>query len=414
MAIEPRFPPSADRCQTVAIATMSIDDRPTLSSGLRLHRLVLTSCFALLAPIAGCEEAEADKGTEEPRDVPTYVDGVIRFSAAFSENAGIVTAEVKETEISPVVYVTGTLELNELRIAAVGSRISGRVRQVHVIEGSEVNVGDPLATLDSAELGEAQAEILAIAARARVADTDEDRKKLLMSQGIASKRAAELAAQASKVADAELMAARQRVKALGGGKVKGKKKDLGTMSMISPIEGEVIAVHVSRGQAVLPSYTAFTIGDYDQLWVRLAVFERDLTNLREGDEVEIRPVATPEVKLVGQVAYISRMLDAQTRAAEVRVVVPNEEGRLRVGQGVTAGIEASGARHRALAVPRTSVVQVDGKPTVFIAVEENAFIPRPVKTGARDPELIEILEGVEAGERVVTEGVFALKSETFR
>ncbi len=392
---------------------MSIDDRPTPSSGLRLHRLALASLLALLAPVAGCDDEEAEQGVEEPRDVPTYTDGVIRFSAAFSENAGIETAEVKETEISPVVYVTGSLELNELRIAAVGSRISGRVRQVHVVEGSEVKVGDQLATLDSAELGEAQAEILAIAARARVADTDEGRKKLLMSQGIASKRAAELAAQASKVADAELMAARQRVKALGG-KVKGKGKDLGTMSMTSPIEGEVIAVHVHRGQAVLPSHTSFTIGDYEPLWVRLAVFERDLTNLREGDEVEIRPVATPEVKIVGQVAYISRMLDPQTRAAEVRVVVPNEEGTLRVGQGVTAGIQASGASHRALAVPRSAIVQVDGKPTVFVAVEENAFVPRPVKTGTKDPELIEILEGVEAGERVVTEGVFALKSETFR
>jgi len=392
---------------------MSIDDRPTLSLGLRLRRLALATTLTLPLASLGCDDAEAGAEVEEPRDVPTYSEGVIRFSAAFSENAGIETAEIKMTEIAPVVFVTGTLELNELRIAAVGSRISGRVRQVHVIEGSEVKIGDQLASLDSAELGEAQAEILAIAARARVADTDEDRKRTLMSQGIASKRAAELAAQASKVADAELMAARQRVKALGGSG-KGKGKNLGTMSMISPIEGEVIAVHVSRGQAVLPSHTAFTIGDYDQLWVRLSVFERDLTNLREGDQVEIRPVATPQDKITGQVAYISRMLDPSTRAAEVRVVVPNEEGKLRVGQGVTAGIQASGASHQALAVPYSSIVQVDGKPTVFIAVGDNGFVPRPVKTGIRDPELVEILEGVEAGERVVTEGVFALKSETFR
>ena len=390
---------------------MSIDERPTLSSGIRLRQLALASGLALLLAPLGCGDAGAEAEPDEPRDVPTYLDGVIRFSPAFSANVGLKTAEVTMTEIAPVVFVTGTLELNELRIAAVGSRISGRVRQVHVVEGSEVNIGDPLASLDSAELGEAQAEILAIAARARVADTDEDRKRQLMSQGIASKRAAELASQASKVADAELMAARQRVKALGGN-VKGK--NLGTMSMISPIEGEVIAVHVSRGQAVLPSHTAFTIGDYDQLWVRLAVFERDLTNLREGDKVVISPVATPDQRITGEVAYISRMLDPQTRAAEVRVVVPNEDGALRVGQGVTAGIQASGARHKALAVPRESIVQVDGKPTVFIAVEENAFVPRPVVTGISDPELIEILEGIEPGERVVTEGVFALKSETFR
>lgn len=103
-------------------------------------------------------------------------------------------------------------------------------------------------------------------------------------------RAAEVASSESTVADAELMAARQRVKALGG-ELDGK--NLGLMSLTSPIAGEVINVHVFRGQAVAPSFTAFTIGDYDQLWVRLAVFERELTNLRVEDKVEIRPLAAP-------------------------------------------------------------------------------------------------------------------------
>ncbi|MEZ4383606.1 MAG: efflux RND transporter periplasmic adaptor subunit [Nannocystaceae bacterium] len=390
---------------------MRTDDRPKKSSGPRLRPLARASGVALLSLAAACGDAGAEADVEEPRDVPRYVDGAIRMSPKFAENIGLKIGEAREIELEPVVYVTGVLELNELRIAAVGSRISGRVRQVHVVEGSEVQVGDPLATLDSAELGEAQAEILAMRARARVADSDEARKRKLMSQGIASKRAAELASQTSSVADAELMAARQRVKALGGD---SHGKNIGILSLTSPIEGEVIAVHVFRGQAVMPSHTAFTIGDYDQLWVRLAVFERELTNIREGDEVEIRPVATPELKITGQVDYISRMLDPGTRAAEVRVVVPNEEGRLRVGQGVTAGIHASGSKHRALAVPRDSVVQVDGKPTVFVAVEDTAFVPRAIKTGIRDPDLVEVLEGLEPGERVVTEGVFAIKSETFR
>ena len=365
----------------------------------------------LVASLLACGDGEEAGEGADARDVPVFDGGVIRFSPTFAENARIKAEEVVQQDIQPVVDVTGTLELNELRIAAVGSRISGRVRQVHVVEGTRVEVGDPLATLDSAELGEAQAEIMAIRARARAADIDEERKRTLMAQGIASKRAAEVASSESSIAEAELMAARQRVKALGGD-LDGK--NLGLMSLTSPIAGEVINVHVFRGQAVAPSHTAFTIGDYDQLWVRLAVFERELTNLRVEDKVEIRPLATPDTVITGEVAYISRMLDPITRSAEVRVVVPNDEGHLRVGQGVTASIQASAARRRALAVPRSAVVQVDGKPTVFVLVEDHAVVPRPVEIGARAPAVFEVKSGLQEGERVVTEGAFALKSELFR
>lgn len=378
---------------------------------LHLFGLALIALPLAGLGLAGCGETEASGDVEEPRDVPTYEEGVIRFSPAFAEQMGLKIETASTREIQPLVYVTGTLELNELRIAAVGSRIQARVRQVHVVEGTQVEVGDPLASLESADLGEAQAEILAIRARARVADTDEERKRALMAQGIASKRAAELASQESSIADAELMAARQRVKALGGNT---SGKNLGLLTLTAPIAGEVINVHVFRGQAVEPSHTAFTIGDYNQLWVRLAVFERELQNIRVDDKVEIRSVAMPDQVITGEVAYISRMLDPQTRSAEVRVVVPNEEGRLRVGQGVTAGIHAGGARRSALAIPREAIVQVDGKPTVFVAVEDNAVVPRPVESGVRDPTHVEIKSGLQEGERVVTAGVFALKSEIFR
>jgi cobalt-zinc-cadmium efflux system membrane fusion protein len=377
----------------------------------RCRTLTIALALAAAACPLACGDDDADAAEVAQRDVPSYEGGVIRFSPAWAETSGLKSGVVATEEIQPVVDVTGTLELNELRIAAVGSRISGRVRQVHVVEGTRVEVGDALATLDSAELGEAQAEIMAIRARARAADMDEVRKRTLMSQGIASMRAAEVASSESTVADAELMAARQRVKALGG-ELDGK--NLGLMSLASPIAGEVINVHVFRGQAVAPSFTAFTIGDYDQLWVRLAVFERELTNLRVEDKVEIRPLAAPDTVITGEVAYISRMLDPATRSAEVRVVVPNEEGKLRVGQAVTARIQASNARRKALSVPRSAVIQVDGKPTVFVLVEDNAVVPRAVEIGARAPAVFEVKSGLQEGERVVTEGVFALKSELFR
>jgi cobalt-zinc-cadmium efflux system membrane fusion protein len=316
------------------------------------------------------------------------------------------------TEVSPVVHVTGVLEFDELRIAEVGSRISGRVKEVKVIEGTKVETGDVLATLDSAELGKAQAEISAVVAKAELAERDKERKRRLLQEGIASQRAADLASAEVSVASAELRAAKQRVQALGGGS--SDKAALGVMSLTAPIEGDVVRVRVFRGQAVEPSYTAFTIADRSTLWVRLSVFEGEVVNIRVGDSVEISSQVTPDEVLTGTVTFVSTVLDPVTRSAEVRVVVPNEAGKLRVGQAVNARIRPGAARKQALAIPRKAMVQVDGKPTVFVEVGERAVMPRTIENGAQGPDLVEIRKGLEPGERIITKGVFALKSELFR
>ncbi len=396
----------------IASPSLAVSLTPRLRAALNLLVLCVLACLPVFT--AGCEDPEAaasDKKVEAAPELPYFEGDVIRVPPAFAERIGIKTSVATVTEISPVVHVTGVLEFDEQRIAAVGSRISGRVRQVKVIEGTRVEPGDVLATMESAELGKAQAEIFSVKARAQYADTDKKRKKQLLSEGIASQRAVELALQESSVTDAELRAAKQRVQALGGAVGDGA---LGLMSLTSPISGDVVKVHVFRGQAVEPSYTAFTIADRSTLWVRLAVFEGEVTNIRVGDQVEISTQVTPDDVLTGTVTYISSVLDPTTRSAEVRVIVPNETGRLRVGQAVNARIRPSAASKRALAVPRNTIVQVDGKPTVFVAIDATGVVPRPVELGVQGADLVEITSGIAEGDRIVIEGVFALKSELFR
>ncbi len=375
-----------------------------------LARLALVG--ALLGS-AGCGDPAADPNADQAAapELPRFDDGVVRLPAAFAERIGLKTMVTELTDITPVVHVTGVLEFDEQRIAAVGSRISGRVKEVRVIEGSRVKPGDVLATLESAELGTAQADISAIEARARYADTDAARKQKLLEEGIASLRALELAMQESKVTAAELRAARQRVKALGGS---AGGKALGVMSLTSPIDGDVVKVHVFRGQAVESSYTAFTIADRRSLWVRLSVFEGEVGNIRVGDTVEISAQVNAGEFLTGTVAFISTVLDPVNRSAEVRVVVPNESGTLRVGQAVNARIRPAAAARRGLAVPRVAIVQVDGKPTVFVAIDDTGVVPRPVELGVQGVDTVEVTSGLAVGDRVVVEGVFALKSELFR
>ncbi|HEY0133335.1 MAG TPA: efflux RND transporter periplasmic adaptor subunit [Nannocystis sp.] len=396
-------------------AAQSAGSDDALAEGM--SACLLLAMFALLAMllgVTGCSDNEAaahDGNEAAPPTLPYFEDGVVRLPPAFAQRIGLKTQDAAITAISPVVYVTGVMEFDEQRIAAVGSRISGRVKEVRVIEGTKVKPGDTLATMESAELGKAQADIFAVKARAQYADTDEERKKKLLSEGIASIRSAELAAQESKITDAELRAAKQRVQALGGS---ASGKSLGVMALTSPIEGDVVKVHVFRGQAVEPSYTAFTIADRRSLWVRLSVFEGEVGNIRVGDPVEISAQVTPNEFLTGTVTFISTVLDAANRSAEVRVVVPNEDGKLRVGQAVNARIKPSAASKSALAVPRLAIVQVDGKPTVFVAVDDTGVVPKPIELGVQGADLVEVTSGLNPGDRVVIEGVFALKSELFR
>lgn len=360
-----------------------------------------------------CSDSEASP-SDQPQaapELPYFDNGVVRLPPAFAARIGLKTQVASVTDISPVVYVTGVLEFDEQLIAAVGSRISGRVKEVRVIEGTKVKPGDTLATMESAELGKAQAEIFSVKARAQYAGSDEERKKKLLAEGIASQRSLELASQESLVTSAELRAAKQRVQALGGS---DNSKALGVMALTSPIHGDVVKVHVFRGQAVEPSYTAFTIADRSSLWVRLSVFEGEVGNVRVGDTVELSAQVSADEVLTGTVTFISTVLDPVTRSAEVRVIVPNEKGRLRVGQAVNARIRPSAASKRALAVPRNTVVQVDGKPTVFVAIDDTGVVPRPVELGVQGADLVEITSGLNEGDKVVIEGVFALKSELFR
>ncbi len=365
-------------------------------------------------PVAAtaAEDTEADPEDLSESHVPVFREGVVLLPPQWAKQMNIRTQAVGKTKIQPVVHVTGVLEYDEQRIAAVGSRITGRVVEVHVVEGTAIEPGMPLATIESAQLGSVQADLRAIEARSKVAKLDRNRKRQLVREGIASQRSAELAAREHTVANAELQAAKQRLRALGG-KVKGK--DIGQLDLYSPIAGEVVQVNIYRGQPVDTMQTAFTIVDNSQLWVRLAVFEGEIDQISVGDAVEIRAQADLDGELLtGMVDYVSSIFDPQSHAAEVRVIVPNDDGYLRVGQAVNAVIHAQRAEKDGLSVPREAVVQVDGNPTVFVAETETRVVPRQIEVGITGPERTEVLSGLAAGDVIVTEGVFALKSELFR
>jgi cobalt-zinc-cadmium efflux system membrane fusion protein len=220
----------------------------------------------------------------------------------------------------------------------------------------------------------------------------------------------------AKKASLLLIAAQQKVTALGGSARPKSSSLLGAHEVRSPIKGTVVERNVAPGQFVEGHLVAFKVANLDHLWIELDVFERSLNRIGVGDSAELRPLSgSSSEKLIGRVAKVGARIDPETHSAKVRIEVENLDRKLRVGQAVQAVIHSSsfGSSPRPV-VPSNAITFVDGKPTLFVAVAPNVVRVASVTLGASDATDTEILLGVSATDRIVTGGAFALKSELFR
>ncbi len=354
--------------------------------------------------------APADSAEPVERVTPWFEGGYIHFPAAFASREKITFTAASEAELTPSLYVTGSVTWDARRVAALGARIQGRLRTLSKVEGEAVAVGEVVAELESVELGRAQAEVLKVRAREQVARLDADRERKLADAKVSAERDAQFALANAEALAAERVAAEKSVEALGG-TVGG---ELGVLKLRSPLAGRVVELKTRRGETVEPTDTVMLVADLSRVWVEFTVFERDLPAVREGDTVDIKLPGERTATLKGPVVHVSESLDRETRAGHVRVELDNKGGALRVGQSVTGTLHASGPRDTHLTVPKQAVTRIDGAPTVFVRVSETSVEPRTLKLGAEDTTSYAVLDGLKAGEAVVTSGVLALKAEVFR
>jgi cobalt-zinc-cadmium efflux system membrane fusion protein len=343
-------------------------------------------------------------------DVPRAEGAAIVFSTGFRERAGVKTVALRRAPLTPVIKVNGTVTFDPQHVAAVGTRIRGLVRKLGRIEGDAVVEGELLAEIESAELGEAQASVTMIHAQKKAAELNATREIELAGRRLSTAREAEVAQASLDEHKAMLGAARQKVTALGG----ATAGPFGVYLLRAPLTGTVVERHIAAGQSVEGNLVAYRVADLDHLWIELAVFESSLGAIRNGDAVEVRPLAAPEASISGKVAYVGDEIDPTSRSAAVRIKVDNTPRLLRPGQAVTARLHASGPARTALLAPSSAVTFVDGKPTVFVATGEDRVVPTAVEIGATNGDEQEIAGGLAEGAVVVSEGVFALKSELYR
>ncbi|HYR27350.1 MAG TPA: efflux RND transporter periplasmic adaptor subunit, partial [Thermoanaerobaculia bacterium] len=183
-----------------------------------------------------------------------------------------------------------------------------------------------------------------------------------------------------------------------------------TTPIISPVSGIVTQKLVVPQQYVAQGQALFQVTDLSTVWVEADVYEQDLSKIAIGQRVSVTAAALPGVTLPGTVAFVQPIVTGEGRTTRVRVELPNRNLQLKPDMYVSVRL-FGGTGRSALTVPPTAILDRGQQQFVWVEVSPGSFSPRQVTVGARTPEHVEIVSGLNAGDIVAVEGGFLLDSE---
>ena len=185
------------------------------------------------------------------------------------------------------------------------------------------------------------------------------------------------------------------------------------LELKAPIDGVIIERTATAGELVDKSKTIYTISDPAQLWAIAEVKERDIAAVKSGQDASFTVLAYPQEKFQGKVVLVGNQVESDSRTLEVRIAVDNADGRLK--PGMFADVEIVTTILDNVLLISDAALETDGEEQIiFVALNDNKFEKRIVKLGLEQSGRVQILSGVKAGENIVTDGSFILKSEMLK
>lgn len=368
-----------------------------------------------------CEHAVPIVECDECR----YEAGVVKLEPAMAQSL-IQTHTIDMQPRSTSIRLTGQVQLDPTRSVEISAAGSGRVGKIVKHLGQWVEKGELLAVLHSPELGQAKAEYLEAKAALELAEVTFKREKDLLDKQITSQADYQDAANQHKSAQAILAAAEKRLRLFGLDTeqidaVHGEKEngEFANLALHAPQAGTVIAVNLSEGKIVDGADVLFTIADLSNVWVWCDVYENQLAvlhrRLASGEPLpaNITVNAFRGETFVGMVDLAGHVMNEDTRTVKLRIQVQNADYKLRPGMFADAEILIA-QPETVVAVPATAVMSDAGANFVFVQWKEDLWLRRNVSVGPKRGNFIEIENGLEPGQTVVSGGAFMLKSDILR
>lgn len=302
-------------------------------------------------------------------------DDVVPLTQQMIRVLNVQTAEAQVRPLERTLSVAGMIDDNATRHRVLSAYIPGRIQKLYVnYMGAEVQEGQPLAEFYSPALLQAEREYRSLTGELREAVALRLRQMGLTPQQITA--------------------------------LSDKPADALTSPIVAPIGGTVVAQHVYEGQYVQEGEKLFEIADFSTMWFQFRAYEQDLPWIKTGLKVDVTTPTQPGRTFTGVITFIDPNFDEATRSTKVRVELENPvvDGR----RSLLHRLYADGLVHLeappVLTVPRSAVIETGPEAVVYVDQGEGAYARRVLKLGRRGDRFVEVLSGVEAGDRVVVNG----------
>ena len=333
------------------------------------------------------------------------------FSIPQDQVSHVQVVTIQATTLTRTLRLTGAVAYNAFKTTPVITQVGGPVSRILVVPGEHVREGQPMLEVASPDYSQLLDTYLKARDTFRVADKNYDRAKDLYDHHAIAERDLQQAESDRNQAQADRNAAEQGMKILG---IKNpadleKAPSSAQIPVIAPMSGEVVERLVAPGQVMQAGQTqAFTISDMSTVWVLANVYQADLANVKNGDDVTVTTDAYPDT-FHGKISYVSAALDPNTRTLQARIVVDNPGEKLKRDMYCTVTVTA-GTVANAITVPDAAVLRDDeNQPFVYVAAGSNQFGRRAVEIGQSLNGQTQILKGLSVGDKVVGNGSLFLQ-----
>ena len=323
--------------------------------------------------------------------------GHVSLSPTQRVMANVATVEAKLAPLSKEINAVGIVQYDQSRQSKVTAWIAGRIDKLHVnTVGAFVSKDKPVAELYSPDLLATQQEyLLAVKSREQLKDSpipsiSQNGDGLVAS---AKQRLMLFGVKESQIAELE----------------KAGKPNI-RIPIYTPQSGVVIEKMVQQGQYVNVGEPLFSVADLSSVWVEMEIYENEFTNVRIGQQVEIRSQSYPGRPFAGRVAFIYPFLDPKTRTVKARVEMANPGMKLKPDMFVNAIIKVP--LGSAIVVPVTAVMDTGKRQVVWVESSPGMFEPRNVQVGQQSDDRIQVLSGLETGDKVAVSGGYLIDSES--
>lgn len=341
----------------------------------------LLAILAVGAIVSGCGNGESAAAPESSAGGGAPMGPGGGFGTGMNQAVGVITEAAREQDYDNELEALGTARANEA--VEITSKVSNIVTAIRFREGEQVRRGEVLVELDSIETN---AELMA--ARAALSESQSQFKR---SQELFDTNA---------LSQSQLD---QLIATLRGNeaRVTTAQAKLSDTVIRAPFEGRVGLRRVSVGSLVNPGTVITTLDDTRIIKLDFAVPETFMAVLKEGLPLTAKSIAFPNREFAGTVGSIDSRLDPTTRSVTVRGTVPNADGLLKPGMFLTVRLKQQ--RERVVMISEQALVPEEGRQFVFV-VDGDLARKREVAIGRRQPGRVEIVRGLEPGERVIVEG----------